>query len=278
MSEHEVAKAVIPSETGHGSRPDARQRKAIDKAVEFYRSKPEPHRTRVEVTGRRKMKVSPPHSDVGGYFCTLNKTFGTAPVDFSQGCQGWLANIVTRSGSEGPTEPDLNAALAAVGGIEPRDEAEAMLAVQMVATFETAMSMLGTAKHADLVDHSEKYGNLAVKMMRTYTAQVEALAKLRRKGEQTVRVEHVHVYPGGQAIVGQVTTGGTGTGGGQLENGHQPYGPDDVRALALASSPPMLCPDPTRDGMPVASNAGQDAMPDTRRRSRKRRTEGSAER
>jgi hypothetical protein len=25
--------------------------------------------------------------------------------------------------------------------------------------------------------------------------------KLKRGGEQTVRVEHVHVYPGGQAIV-----------------------------------------------------------------------------
>jgi hypothetical protein len=30
-------------------------------------------------------------------------------------------------------------------------------------------------------------------------------AKLRRGGEQKVTVEHVHVYPGGQAIVGSVT-------------------------------------------------------------------------
>ena len=35
--------------------------------------------------------------------------------------------------------------------------------------------------------------------------QIEALAKLKRGGEQTVRVEHVHVYPGGQAIVGKVS-------------------------------------------------------------------------
>ena len=45
--------------------------------------------------------------------------------------------------------------------------------------------------------------------------QVEALAKLRRGGEQTVRVEHVHVYPGGQAVVGNVTHHGRpGVGGG----------------------------------------------------------------
>ena len=35
---------------------------------------------------------------------------------------------------------------------------------------------------------------MAIKLLRTYTAQLEALAKLRRGGEQTVRVEHVHVH------------------------------------------------------------------------------------
>ena len=62
------------------------------------------------------------------------------------------------------------------------------------------------------------YGNVASKLLRTYTAQVEALAKLRRKGEQKVRVEHVHVHPGGQAIVGAVNhTPGPGIGGGETE-------------------------------------------------------------
>src|SRR5262245_57428365 len=43
--------------------------------------------------------------------------------------------------------------------------------------------------------------NMAIKLLRTYTAQLEALAKLRRGGEQTVRVEHVHVHvaPSGPA-------------------------------------------------------------------------------
>ena len=35
--------------------------------------------------------------------------------------------------------------------------------------------------------------------------QMEVLAKVKRGGEQTVRVEHVHVYSGGQAIVGALT-------------------------------------------------------------------------
>ena len=61
------------------------------------------------------------------------------------------------------------------------------------------------AEVASLVQ-AEAVGALATKLLRTYTMQMEVLAKLKRGGEQTVRVEHVHVYPGGQAIVGAVST------------------------------------------------------------------------
>jgi hypothetical protein len=44
--------------------------------------------------------------------------------------------------------------------------------------------------------------------MRTYAVQVETLARLRKGGQQKVVVEHVHVYPGGQAIVGNVSNPG----------------------------------------------------------------------
>jgi hypothetical protein len=43
--------------------------------------------------------------------------------------------------------------------------------------------------------------------MTLYAKQLEALNKHRGKGQQKVTVEHVHVAPGGQAIVGNVETG-----------------------------------------------------------------------
>jgi hypothetical protein len=46
------------------------------------------------------------------------------------------------------------------------------------------------------------------KLNRIYAVQVAALDKHRRKGQQTVTVEHVHVHEGGQAIVGTVTQRG----------------------------------------------------------------------
>ena len=42
------------------------------------------------------------------------------------------------------------------------------------------------------------------KLGRAFATQVEALRRLKNGGSQFVRVEHVHVNDGGQAIIGNV--------------------------------------------------------------------------
>ena len=93
--------------------------------------------------------------------------------------------------------------------------------------------MMVRTKRAEFIDHLHAFGALATKLLRTYTMQTEALAKLKRGGEQTVRVEHVHVYPGGQAIVGAVSTQ-RAEGGVADERGNQADGAIDARAIAFA--------------------------------------------
>ena len=107
-------------------------------------------------------------------------------------------------------EPAFNSALAAVAGVEPRDELEAQLAVQMAAVHGLAMELLRRTAQANQTDQMVARGNLATKLLRTYTAQIEALARWRGKGMQTVEVEHVTVHEGGQAIVGNVMHRGRG--------------------------------------------------------------------
>jgi hypothetical protein len=53
-------------------------------------------------------------------------------------------------------------------------------------------------------EHAERYANLATKLQRTMTAQIDALTKLRR-GDERPSVGQVTVNEGGQAIVGPVT-------------------------------------------------------------------------
>jgi hypothetical protein len=47
--------------------------------------------------------------------------------------------------------------------------------------------------------------------MRAYATQVEVLRRLRHGGQQVVRVEHVHVNEGGQAVIGNVKKEDAGT-------------------------------------------------------------------
>jgi hypothetical protein len=78
-------------------------------------------------------------------------------------------------------------------------------------------------RRAMLPDNSfdQRHGNLnsANKLSRTYSTLVEALNRHRGKGQQKMTVEHVHVYEGGQAIVGNVETrGGEGSHRNQRNN------------------------------------------------------------
>ncbi len=150
------------------------------------------------------------HNDTHGLMGMVLDAFATTSDDFAQlGINHLLTAMAdpTRSAVEG-----LNASLAVVASIEARNEAEAQLGIQMAATHEAAMRMLRVAASGADPKTTEVYGNLATKLLRTYTAQIEALAKLKRGGEQTVRVEHVHVHAGGRAIVGNVNSDGRGGG------------------------------------------------------------------
>ena len=69
------------------------------------------------------------------------------------------------------------------------------------------MSLLGRVSRSGehmMLEHLAVYGNITAQLLRAYTGQVEALAKLRRPAVQVVRVERVNVNDGGQAIVGAI--------------------------------------------------------------------------
>jgi len=105
----------------------------------------------------------------------------------------------------------VNNALALLNGIQPRDEIEGMLVVQMIAVHNLAMETMGRVMITDQTFQGREANvNYATKMLRTFTAQMEALKRYRTGGQQRVIVEHVYVTAGGQAIVGVVNRGGEG--------------------------------------------------------------------
>ena len=107
------------------------------------------------------------------------------------------------------TSPEfaINAAVALVHEIGPRDGLEAVLAVQMAAVHNVAREQLRRAQLPDQTYEGERLSMAsAARLLRLFTEQMEALARHRGKAsEQRVTVEHVHVHEGGQAIVGAVS-------------------------------------------------------------------------
>lgn len=225
---------------------------------------------RHEMAGE-KAEVSTPHDDFEGWKLTELDALGTTSPDFAAqlfGQIGWAVSVKPAVLDQQAT----NAALAAVDGAEPRNELEAMLVSQMAAAHSAAMLMVARARHAGNIPAMQEYGTLANKLMRTFAAQIEALAKIRRGGEQKVVVEHVHVYPGGKAFVGAVSNGAERERG-NLTNGQQPHGPD-VATLTHASGSSVPSPQPCGEPLPVARSEGEAKMPAARRRKGQRRAIG----
>ena len=119
-----------------------------------------------------------------------------------------LVNTTAR-GNEVHTR-DLNLALTVVQGIEPKDTVEALLATQMAAVHIETMKATCRLANAEMIPQHDSALMAVNKLARTFAAQVEALKKHRSAGEQSIRVEHVTVNEGGQAIVGVVSPQGGG--------------------------------------------------------------------
>ena len=106
----------------------------------------------------------------------------------------------------------MSATVAALVGIEPKDELEGMMAAQLIAAHNAAMECYRRAMIGEQTLEGRRE-NLAQanKFSRTYATLLEALNRHRGKGQQKVTVEHVHVHEGGQAIIGSVEPRGLGS-------------------------------------------------------------------
>lgn len=134
---------------------------------------------------------------------------GSVDCEFSGGILARAINATKQHHQDAVSCSDF--VTAAMTGLGPQNELEAMLAAQMVAINNQTLDCLRRANIKDQVLETKKlYLTFADRFARTFTAQVDALSKLRRPAEQKVVVEHVHVYQGGQAVVGVVTPGEEG--------------------------------------------------------------------
>jgi len=161
-----------------------------------------PVRVKLWRDGYQPAKVHPPDGAHENWWQRLNKALGTGSSDFTNACM-FQIQAAARTPFGGISELATNAALAMIEAAAPKDEIEGALAVQMACTHTAAMAVL-----AKLDSASERQvaviGSAAARLLRAYATQVEVLRRLRHGGHQYLRVEHVHVNDGGQAVIGNV--------------------------------------------------------------------------
>ena len=175
----------------------------------------------------------------------------------------WLANSDQEKGGR-----QYNAAVAFMVQTEPKDELEAMMAAQLFAAHNAAMECYRRAmiKEQPLESRTQNLSQ-ANKLSRTYATLIEALSRHRGKStQQKVTVEHVHVYEGGQAVVGVVNPAVAG-GGATTKTGDQPHGANGTGAPA--AQPALLCANPARNVLPIPGHAERALSPARREKPRR---------
>jgi hypothetical protein len=160
---------------GTEASPTPKQRAVIEQYLKRRDSRPDAPRLIVKSKPNRPLEISQlqPADGAG-----LALAFGTTEGEVASILLNSLINAAC-DGTPGhpPSEQDVNGVLAAVHGIGANDEIEAMLAVQMVATHFAATRALRRLKGSDMVSQQDSNGNLAVKLLRTFAAQTEALQR-----------------------------------------------------------------------------------------------------
>jgi hypothetical protein len=218
----------------------------FEEALRRYQDRPKPPIAKLENKGGRKWATSYGGDDQAELVARVRvyDAFGTCSQQFVDVAMGEMMTIWDANG--GVTEKAYNAALAILESARPQNELEAMLVMQMIAANEAAMVATAMVGKSQVFPHAVGFGNLANKFMRTFTAQSEALAKLRRGGEQIVK--YVHVHEGGQAVVAGTINQTGGRQIGKIDG--QPHA-----TRTLQECPSLPGPDQAGIGVPIAGDA-----------------------
>jgi hypothetical protein len=246
-----------PAETGKSSSdtapPEPAEKTAIDKAINrVIDRKPRVTVKFTQGSGNKVDLEGGGHSDRDGWLTRLVDAFATRGTDFAVSQLNQI--MAACRDSDGKIDPTrVNAMLAMIEAAAPENELQAALAVQMAITHYAATTLIMRTMRVDQISQFDAAGNMAIKLARTFALQAETLGKLQRRGEQIVKV--VHVHPGAQAIVGNVSAAATGAigpgGGGTDETRNQPHAKVIAAASPATVLPALWSQNPEREPVPV---------------------------
>ena len=115
-------------------------------------------------------------------------------------------NACTLPGQAIPTSTGVSAALALIQSMEPKNELEAAVAVDIACLHAASSIMLSRLSGGGGDSRVKTASNAVAKLQRAFTSAIDTYRKLKHGNRQTIRIEKVVVESGGQAVVGNVAT------------------------------------------------------------------------
>jgi hypothetical protein len=191
--------------------PSDAEKQEIVAATERQRQRPPRVAIDIRQPQNAPVQTLPTHSDREGWYARLKDALGTSSPAFENIEMARLLTVF-RDRAGIIDERAVNGALAVVDGLKPQNEIEAMLALQMAVTHGLTMKFSASLYNGKIetIEERDSAALTLSRLQRAFTTQMDALSNTRRGGRQRMVVEHVNVYPGGQAIVGNVTHPGRG--------------------------------------------------------------------
>jgi hypothetical protein len=135
---------------------------------------------------------SEPKESRGSFLAELQEVLGIADTELLSKLIAQAAGTAQIAGVKEPN--DYFYPLAVLRAIGPKDELEAILAVQMVGTHSLGMEFLRRASNAEYATAIDSQLNRATKLLKLYGSQLEMLIHHRGGGQQKMVVEHVRIH------------------------------------------------------------------------------------
>jgi hypothetical protein len=163
-----------------------------------------PVRLKLQRIHASQAKAYPPDGDRKLWWSRLQVALGTTSSDFVNAAVAQLTAAARLPGG-GICPVAMNAALAMIEGQRPRDEVETAIVMQMACAHGAAMMLLarfggggGGGRRVQALAHA------TARIFSAFNQSAETLRRRKQGGSQYMRIDHVHVTEGGQAVIGNV--------------------------------------------------------------------------
>ena len=137
----------------------------------------------------------------------LRKALGSQSKTFVDACLHRLITACCLPRQLLPTSTSVSAALALIESLEPRNEIEAVLAVQIACLHAASGNLLSRLAWATQDRPTMSAANATAKIERALHSAINIFYRVKHGNTQVIRIERLEIQSGAQAVVGMIGNG-----------------------------------------------------------------------